>query len=509
MIVENSDRFLDMLGNIDLRTSEATNPVDKERIFQVVEKTVGLATLNIKVAEVMKAWVERRLHSLSRIGWDWSDIPQFLGGELNFFSNKDDAADHSFKITVDKVSYCLSYASILIANGKYTIAEREIGRIKSAINSAEWAEKSQLEGEAKIVEAKLILHTNENRTPEKFTPILFRKIIPMFKTADINRTMELFSEGIAIFDKLLNDVESGSSRSDKLISLYLKSYDGKCAVLLKSRDLKEEVVLEYYEKAVKLTGEESLETAVAMATKASFYQHNNDPIKAIECYEKALRNYHFFVSDSHPTTIRLSFQIAMIYNELAKFSYHQKLLEEVYFKTLEKFPPKSEFTTKVGTSYFIASTLTCRWYTMYKYQKSTMKLFLFNEIEQVWKTFRNQKLTIRNCLAKFVVCICLLILLMIALFINVAMGFYFFLLFLQLAPLIIMRASLHKLLSFCLTPTCLVRVMYGRRGKSIVLQFIFTFTFPIVMFLAFVIALPIALLFQIIKACGSSLARIK
>ncbi|KAJ3241367.1 Kinesin light chain 3 [Chytriomyces hyalinus] len=54
----NPRAFYDLLAKFESRNAEATNPVDKDRIFQVIAETVGFNTLDKMVLDVFRDWAE-------------------------------------------------------------------------------------------------------------------------------------------------------------------------------------------------------------------------------------------------------------------------------------------------------------------------------------------------------------------------------------------------------------------------------------------------------------------
>jgi tetratricopeptide (TPR) repeat protein len=66
--------FYKMLGDVDVRKSEAWNPKDKARIFEVAEKEVGFPKLNAMVSVKMRSWVSLTLkNSISAPGLSKED----------------------------------------------------------------------------------------------------------------------------------------------------------------------------------------------------------------------------------------------------------------------------------------------------------------------------------------------------------------------------------------------------------------------------------------------------
>jgi tetratricopeptide (TPR) repeat protein len=62
-IMYDAGSFLKMLATIDLLKCEAFNPVDKDRIFEVVKSEVGFSNLNGMVKAKMREWVDATLSS--------------------------------------------------------------------------------------------------------------------------------------------------------------------------------------------------------------------------------------------------------------------------------------------------------------------------------------------------------------------------------------------------------------------------------------------------------------
>ncbi|KAJ3253235.1 Kinesin light chain 3 [Chytriomyces hyalinus] len=54
----NPRMFYDLLAKFESRNAEATNPIDKDRIFQVIAETVGFHTLDKMVLDVFRDWAE-------------------------------------------------------------------------------------------------------------------------------------------------------------------------------------------------------------------------------------------------------------------------------------------------------------------------------------------------------------------------------------------------------------------------------------------------------------------
>jgi hypothetical protein len=51
------DEISDMIARVDCKKSESWNPLDREKIFDVVRKTVGFDTVNGMVFEQLRLWV--------------------------------------------------------------------------------------------------------------------------------------------------------------------------------------------------------------------------------------------------------------------------------------------------------------------------------------------------------------------------------------------------------------------------------------------------------------------
>mmetsp|Transcript_22253 Transcript_22253/g.31968 ORF Transcript_22253/g.31968 Transcript_22253/m.31968 type:complete len:98 (+) Transcript_22253:584-877(+) len=52
-----------MLGTVDVTKSEASNPLDKIRIFEEITQTFGFTQLNAKVVECLRDWIIRDMIS--------------------------------------------------------------------------------------------------------------------------------------------------------------------------------------------------------------------------------------------------------------------------------------------------------------------------------------------------------------------------------------------------------------------------------------------------------------
>lgn len=65
-IVNDTNGFVRMLSNIDVRNSDAFNPRDKEQIFQVINKTVGFQKLNSLVLTTVRKWALFDLNAYSK-----------------------------------------------------------------------------------------------------------------------------------------------------------------------------------------------------------------------------------------------------------------------------------------------------------------------------------------------------------------------------------------------------------------------------------------------------------
>lgn len=57
MAGNSASKFYDMLGNVDVRQSKATNPNDQKLIFEVVARTIGFVKLNLMVLRKLSEWV--------------------------------------------------------------------------------------------------------------------------------------------------------------------------------------------------------------------------------------------------------------------------------------------------------------------------------------------------------------------------------------------------------------------------------------------------------------------
>ncbi|KAJ3241343.1 Kinesin light chain 3 [Chytriomyces hyalinus] len=60
----NPRELYDLIAKFESRNAEATNPVDKDRIFQVIAETVGFNTLDTMVLDVFRGWAESLMSEL-------------------------------------------------------------------------------------------------------------------------------------------------------------------------------------------------------------------------------------------------------------------------------------------------------------------------------------------------------------------------------------------------------------------------------------------------------------
>ncbi|KAI8809520.1 Hsp70 protein-domain-containing protein [Cladochytrium replicatum] len=132
-IVKNSEIFLDILSSIGCHKSTATNPVDREMIFNVIEKNGGFYSLDRLVLEIFQDWMEQKLMSLLDESREFPVVAALAG--LYLHAGKRELAEPLFLECLeekkrlhgdehpDTLSAMQSLGSLFFAQGKYTDAE--------------------------------------------------------------------------------------------------------------------------------------------------------------------------------------------------------------------------------------------------------------------------------------------------------------------------------------------------------------------------------------------------
>lgn len=507
MIVEKSEVFYDMLGNVDLRHSEAFNPLDKERIFEVVERTVGIGTLNIMVTTRLREWVVASLKGLvnSRED-DW--FAQYSGKVDKVEDNHDEVEEEvrdddliKKQKEIRSLNYRLIYSAILSSNGNHDGASYQMRQVELNIQDLEWADKSFFQCLVDIVKAELIVQNNEGQKLEKYLPAVLTcwakcTAVKNFTTVDYERAKSLFNHGIQGIENHIKttQLEGGGEGGEipaKVRYWYLRALRGRCALLLIGMELTQEMADHYFEKTASYTPENSRERAEAFAILSQLYRLQGDFEASLEAVLQASKIYELILSDSHPVVINFFGQIGDLNLDLARFNTAQKYFSKAYWKALEKFPPESKLVKKIQVSYSSISFFTCHWYSLFKLIRPNRRNFIMlgNVIDAFTAVAKLRILNIPGYFAFLIMVINWVLLVLLT-------GFMVFTMFAVAIAFAIPRLIVLKILYFIFKPRIVAKIMFSRRKGGILSNFM-AVVISLITLIAGLGAIPISIIFGV------------
>ena len=350
MILDEIDNFYMMLGNVDLRNSQAWNPADRSRIFEVVEKTVGFGRLNTLVIGAIRHWIISDFHStfIKEIKVSLVDVEQ------------QQSLIHSH------MHAAIVYADLLTKAYHFEIALRVLQQLYQQLEQFP-LQDSFLKVQCEIIMAEGI---SQGIVPEglwrnhfyfRFCVITcMKKMLALSKSSSFQK-YDLagdsgFEYSLDVFHRseryLQTRIESGrdgqslletsSPEMKRWIRWFLRIQLNKCRLLLK--DLRslvmtttEETINTCLEHCQRYSGTESVLTAEAMSLLGDFHCRNNHPEAALPHYQQVLPMYQKLLSESHPKVIQTFGKLGEIYCLLDDYSQARQLLEQAYQKECEKF----------------------------------------------------------------------------------------------------------------------------------------------------------------------------
>ena len=395
MILEKTNMFFDMIGSVDLRNSQATNPEDKERIFEVVAKEVGITKLNAMVMKQLREWglnemkqfgsfltekdrLQKERESLARAG--------AIGFGWNYYHGDPQAE-------MKNIEYLLGYVDLLTLNNYLDEAHTELKRV---LKSEHLKTKPMIYGKYLIILADcyaMNLSTSDH----------FRYTLTCMNMKTKNQTIRIYDEGIEIFKNVIEttkpkeiqkDIEQevrseqpeilpvNTEMYEKAISWYIRGLIGRAICLWKT-DLP--FIQSTLELSQQFTGKESLETAKIFIILGKSHFYFGNPELALANYQNALAIYEKIVTKSHPVFLLLELQIALVYPYLMEAQKGYEMIVNCSQKAKEKFELGHPFlNTILQNSMFIYATtgnISVLFHELiFSWLYGTMKVFFESEL---------------------------------------------------------------------------------------------------------------------------------
>lgn len=354
MIISDSDVFYDMLGNVDVRNSEAFNPQDKAQIFDVVESEVGFVRLNDLVNQCMRNWVttEMNAYALECGSYDFSKlVPDDI--ESNSTNNCDAEAAVMIQCTLARV---LSRADR---------CEEAITMMNTLCNTLKPYPLSFAYAMSTVYLAYVVHESFHNKVLlPPYMPPLSRALNyerQRFETGTIEGWLKRYvsqrnfrvarSVYIAASKSIYNLKTTDSARKD-LHSKVLCDVALSFARLLnmniyEREDRAAKYAVNYHAEAVDTAIKKELEDNVirklrcglAEAQSELAFRHavEGNYSEALPLLKQSVVDLRMLLSEYHPTTLRACTRLADIYNQLDFYALAKETYEKCLEQTLEKF----------------------------------------------------------------------------------------------------------------------------------------------------------------------------
>lgn len=334
MIAIKSTAFHDMLGNIDLRKSQATNPLDRDRIFEVVEKAVTFRRLNMIVTEKFREWILSTAKNSCELSSLPVQIPDIEQGDSPTFL--DGVEPHEVLILRKK----LLYADLLALNGRYAEFSTVI---EQCHENYQHLQKNQGDKYAFLLTQQKVLFAEGNSLshPRDKT---FLKVVPLVVTA--------YSDALNHLTNAITDATS-TDETNRLLPWYLRALIGRSRFYLSINQLTINQAKKLHELLVKHLGEESVEAIKALEILASAHSLHYQPEIALQYYENIHDKYSKFFKDSHPMILRLLYEMSIVYSITSRYDKALATIKLCYELSLEKFDHQDPFLLQVYQQYLI------------------------------------------------------------------------------------------------------------------------------------------------------------
>jgi len=346
--------FYKMLGDVDVRKSEAWNPKDKARIFEVAEKEVGFPKLNAMVSEKMRSWVSLTLkNSVSAPGLSKEDE---LKRKMGYANNLEDTAHfdealplyqecfdgyialHGSENHVDVARACNSIGHMYYHQGQYDTALKihekalAIYIVQLEADHPDMATTYNYMGDVNLQQGH---YDSALKMYEKALAIRIAKL-----GAD-HLDLAISYMGLARTHTRLNQYDTALEMHEKCVSVQIAklgadhpslshSYSNMANVYYRLHQY--DSALKMHEKNIEIQtaklGTDGPGMAYAYHGMANVYNSQGQYDSALKMYEKCVANRIANLGADHPHVASTYFETANVYNNLCQYDAALKMHEK-------------------------------------------------------------------------------------------------------------------------------------------------------------------------------------
>ncbi len=262
-----------MLATVDVEKSECWNPLDRERIFEVVKSSVGFPKLNSVVFERLREWAASvTAKEIENIGDDNPKLKLIMKATL----------------------------------GRLQMQQSEYYKAKDTFNE---------------------IFLPFKREFGEYNP---QTIDLIYQVGILRLTMRDFESALALLEEVIEKRTELSGDANDPMILVVKHKLG----LLYERKEKPDKARELYEETFALMGtifgETDRRTLSLMSDLASFYDVQEEKDKAIELYNKCHELHKQVFGLNHQDTISVYYNLSCLYYDQEKYDLALPIMEECY-----------------------------------------------------------------------------------------------------------------------------------------------------------------------------------
>ncbi|KAI8834625.1 hypothetical protein BJ741DRAFT_688771 [Chytriomyces cf. hyalinus JEL632] len=313
--------FYDILAKFESRNAEATNPVDKDRIFQVIAETVGFNTLDKMVLDVFRDWAE------SLMSW---------------------IVDYHIEAKIEPERTLLlqwSLASLYRLNGKLPLAfelhqsvyqERlnmlgpdHLDTLVSMNNMIECAlespDSSKMKNEidyVALMEECLATAKRALGIDHLFTLLAMYNMATIFlDQGKLEKAEAVLSECLEWRMKILGSLDSETLRTtERLATVYAR---------MNMTEKAESFYLRTIELFEDQHGSNHVDGLTYSASLVNLYKNSKQTEKAIELCESITPKYRSLLGDANSATQESMKTLAHLYNEVGEYDKASSLFQDI------------------------------------------------------------------------------------------------------------------------------------------------------------------------------------
>lgn len=359
-IAEDINCIKNMLAVVNVQRSEAWNPLDKQRIFDIIEKTVGFNEVNLTVTTRLREWIvmatEKAL-SESKNELEKIELSNSLGLLYGELSNYDNALPYTL----------YSYEKTLELKGESH--EHTLQRMNNL--AILYDKQLKYDDAIPLLEKCIELYTLH------FGSNYSNTVLTKQTLAIIYLNQKKYSDAIVIFKDCLEYFQKDEFN---LTALYACMYNlGICYDYLQQSEQAKEILQKLYDILIQKYGPEHMDTLRVMTSLGSIYYYSNQIEEAISILEKAYEVKRIKFGQEHLSTLVTANFLGKIYFTLHNYELAVKYFEPCYERYI------IEYTLENPTFLNVTYYLVISYYILGNYIKTDeiCMYCLSNNVEEI------------------------------------------------------------------------------------------------------------------------------